>query len=29
MHWAAAMGDVEVMKQLRRFGGNLASENVD
>jgi transcription factor MBP1 len=28
MHWAAAMGDVEVMKQLRRFGGNLASENI-
>lgn len=27
MHWAAAMGDVEVMKQLRRFGANLASEN--
>lgn len=28
MHWAAAMGDVEVMKQLKRFGGNLASKNV-
>jgi transcription factor MBP1 len=28
MHWAAAMGDVEVMKQLKRFGGNLAAENV-
>ena len=27
MHWAAAMGDVEVMKQLRRFGANLAHEN--
>ncbi|KAH8599202.1 hypothetical protein B0O99DRAFT_504969 [Bisporella sp. PMI_857] len=27
MHWAAAMGDVEVMKQLKRFGANLHSEN--
>ncbi|KAG9230807.1 hypothetical protein BJ875DRAFT_518814 [Amylocarpus encephaloides] len=28
MHWAAAMGDVEVMKQLRKFGANPASQNV-
>jgi len=28
MHWAAAMGDVEVMKQLKRFGANLSSENI-
>jgi len=28
MHWAAAMGDVEVMKQLKRFGGNLGAENI-
>jgi transcription factor MBP1 len=27
MHWAAAMGDVEVMKQLKRFDGSLASRN--
>ncbi|EHL00264.1 putative metabolite transport protein [Glarea lozoyensis 74030] len=28
MHWAASMGDVEVMKQLRKFGANLAAQNV-
>lgn len=27
MHWAAAMGDVEVMKQLKRFGADLAYRN--
>ncbi|KAF8855156.1 apses-domain-containing protein [Acephala macrosclerotiorum] len=27
MHWAAAMGDVEVMKELRRFGADLAAQN--
>ena len=27
MHWAAAMGDVDVMKQLKRFGANLAAPN--
>jgi transcription factor MBP1 len=28
MHWACAMGDIEVMKQLKRFGANLACRNV-
>jgi transcription factor MBP1 len=28
MHWAAAMGDLDVMKQLKRFGANLQSRNV-
>ncbi|RDW71621.1 hypothetical protein BP6252_08184 [Coleophoma cylindrospora] len=28
MHWASAMGDVEIMKQLKRFGANLAQPNV-
>ncbi|KAK0652489.1 hypothetical protein B0T16DRAFT_323772 [Cercophora newfieldiana] len=28
LHWASAMGDVEVIKQLRRFGANLLSRNV-
>lgn len=28
LHWASAMGDVEVIKQLKRFGANLASQNV-
>lgn len=28
MHWAAAMGDVDVMKQLRRFGANLEAQNI-
>ena len=27
MHWAASMGDVEVMKQLKRFGGDIAARN--
>lgn len=27
MHWAAAMGDVEVMKQMKRFGGDTAARN--
>ncbi|AEO63669.1 uncharacterized protein THITE_2109199 [Thermothielavioides terrestris NRRL 8126] len=28
LHWASAMGDVEVIRQLKRFGANLASRNV-
>lgn len=28
LHWASAMGDVEVIKQLKRFGAKLASQNV-
>lgn len=28
LHWASAMGDVEVIKQLKRFGASLASQNV-
>ncbi|KAL2758276.1 hypothetical protein ACRALDRAFT_1028659 [Sodiomyces alcalophilus JCM 7366] len=28
LHWAAAMGDIEVIKQLKRFGANLAVQNV-
>ncbi|KAK0721009.1 hypothetical protein B0H67DRAFT_210731 [Lasiosphaeris hirsuta] len=28
LHWASAMGDVDVIKQLKRFGANLASKNV-
>lgn len=28
LHWACAMGDVDVIKQLKRFGANLASQNV-
>ncbi|KAF4629666.1 hypothetical protein G7Y89_g8479 [Cudoniella acicularis] len=28
MHWAAAMGDVDVMRQLKKFGANLAVQNV-
>lgn len=28
LHWASSMGDVEVIKQLKRFGANLASQNV-
>lgn len=28
LHWASAMGDVEVIKQLKRFGADLASQNV-
>jgi len=27
LHWASAMGDVEVIKQLKRFGANLAVQN--
>lgn len=27
MHWACAMGDVEVIKQLKRFGADLACQN--
>ncbi|CAK7212676.1 Transcription factor mbp1 (MBF subunit p120) [Sporothrix curviconia] len=27
LHWACAMGDVEVVKQLKRFGANLAVQN--
>lgn len=27
MHWAASMGDVEVMKQLKRFGGDITARN--
>jgi ankyrin repeat protein len=28
LHWASAMGDVEVIKQLKRFNANLASQNI-
>ncbi|KAL2158261.1 hypothetical protein VTH06DRAFT_4582 [Thermothelomyces fergusii] len=28
LHWASAMGDVEVIKQLKRFGATLASKNI-
>lgn len=28
LHWAAAMGDVEVIRQLKRFSANLASQNI-
>ncbi|KAM7196222.1 cell division cycle-related protein res2/pct1 [Rhypophila sp. PSN 637] len=28
LHWACAMGDVDVIKQLKRFGADLASRNV-
>lgn len=28
LHWASAMGDVDIIKQLKRFGANLASQNV-
>jgi transcription factor MBP1 len=28
MHWAAAMGDVSVMKELIKHGANLAAQNV-
>jgi transcription factor MBP1 len=27
MHWAAAMGDIEVMKELKRFGADLMAQN--
>ena len=28
LHWAASMGDVEIMKQLKRFGASLDAQNV-
>ncbi|KAK6857218.1 DNA-binding domain-containing/ankyrin domain-containing protein [Apiospora arundinis] len=28
LHWASAMGDVDVIKQLKRFGANLNSQNI-
>ncbi|KAK4225607.1 cell division cycle-related protein res2/pct1 [Podospora fimiseda] len=28
IHWASAMGDVDVIKQLKRFGANLLVQNV-
>ncbi|TVY73179.1 Cell division cycle-related protein res2/pct1 [Lachnellula suecica] len=28
IHWAAAMGDVEIMKELRRHGANLSAQNI-
>lgn len=28
LHWASAMGDVDLIKQLKRFGANLSSVNV-
>jgi transcription factor MBP1 len=28
LHWASAMGDVEIMKQLKRFGATLNQPNV-
>ncbi len=28
LHWASAMGDVDVIKQLKRFGASLDSQNV-
>ncbi|KAF6816632.1 ank-repeat protein mbp1 [Colletotrichum sojae] len=28
LHWAAAMGDVDVIKQLRRFGAGLSVQNL-
>lgn len=27
LHWAASMGDVEIMKDLRRYGANLGFQN--
>ncbi|KAI0868855.1 ANK-repeat protein MBP1 [Hypoxylon argillaceum] len=27
LHWASAMGDVDVIKQLKRFGANLGARN--
>ncbi|KAI2624135.1 ANK-repeat protein MBP1 [Xylaria nigripes] len=27
LHWASAMGDVDVIKQLKRFGANLGAQN--
>jgi transcription factor MBP1 len=28
LHWASAMGDIDVIKQLKRFGASLAAQNV-
>ncbi len=28
LHWASAMGDVEVIKQLKRFGASLTSQSI-
>lgn len=28
IHWAAAMGDIEIMRELRKFGANLAVQNI-
>ncbi|KAK3681330.1 hypothetical protein B0T22DRAFT_387985 [Podospora appendiculata] len=28
LHWASAMGDVDVIRQLKRFHANLASQNI-
>ncbi|KAH6689425.1 hypothetical protein F5X68DRAFT_274608 [Plectosphaerella plurivora] len=28
LHWASAMGDVEVIKQLKRFGADLSVQNI-
>ncbi|KAI1183051.1 ANK-repeat protein MBP1 [Nemania serpens] len=28
LHWASAMGDVDVIKQLRRFGASLGAQNI-
>lgn len=28
LHWASAMGDIEVIKQLKRFGANMQVRNV-
>lgn len=28
MHWAAAMGDIEVMRELRKFGANMTANNI-
>lgn len=28
MHWAAAMGDIEVMRELKKFGANLTANNI-
>ncbi|KAI0394624.1 ANK-repeat protein MBP1 [Xylariaceae sp. FL0594] len=27
LHWASAMGDVDVIKQLKRFGANMGAQN--
>ncbi|KAL2263125.1 hypothetical protein VTK26DRAFT_8095 [Humicola hyalothermophila] len=28
LHWASAMGDVEIIRQLKRFNANLAAQNI-